>query len=93
MRAKPVAKPTLGASRNKPDASRRAVNVTLPQSLITQARDAEINLSRFFEEQLTARLKTEQTLRWQQENRAAIEHFNARITRDGVWGDDDTRPF
>ena len=95
MTSQGIAEPFVryGAESSATAGVRRAVNITLPEALIAAARAADINLSRFFEEQLAARLKVEHIRQWQEENRAAIEHFNARIARSGAWGDDDTRAF
>ena len=51
------------------------------------AKEMKVNLSATLEEALRERARDEERRRWKEENREAIEAFNRRIERDGVWSD------
>lgn len=76
-----MTKPTT-ATRRKP------VNVSIQQRLIDEARAAGLNLSGVLEEALDARLRAGRIARWQNENREAIEEFNAYIEKYGIFGEE-----
>lgn len=65
--------------------ARKPVNLSASAALVDEARALGLNLSRVFEEALDARLRQSRVQRWQQENREAIEHYNAHIREHGVW--------
>lgn len=69
-------------------ATKRAVNVTLDSALVDEARALGIPLSATLGAALLATVVAERARRWQEENREAIEAYNARIERDGMFGDD-----
>ncbi|WP_202943992.1 type II toxin-antitoxin system CcdA family antitoxin [Parvibaculum lavamentivorans] len=66
---------------------KKAVNLSIDADLLAKARALDINLSATFEEVLRTRAREEERKRWVEENRDAIEAFNRRIERDGVWSD------
>jgi antitoxin CcdA len=66
-------------------AGRRRVNLTVLADYLSEAREFGLNLSQVLEESLRTTLKRERERRWREDNRAAIEHFNARIEREGLW--------
>ena len=72
----------IAATRRKP------VNVSIQQRLIDEARSAGLNLSGILEEALDARLREGRIARWQEENRAAIDEFNAYIEKYGCFGEE-----
>jgi antitoxin CcdA len=67
---------------------RKPVNVSIQQRLIDEARSAGLNLSGVLEEALNARLREGRVARWKEENRAAIDEFNAYIEKYGCFGDE-----
>lgn len=67
---------------------RKPVNVSIQQRLIDEARSAGLNLSGVLEEALDARLREGRVARWKEENRAAIDEFNAYIEKYGCFGDE-----
>lgn len=67
---------------------RRSLNLSISESLIEEARQAKLNLSRFLEEKLDEALRGARARQWQEENREALEYHRRRIERDGMWNDD-----
>jgi len=63
--------------------TKRAVNLSIDEDLLAQARALKLNLSCLLEEKLNDRLRAERERRWLEENREAIETFNRRVERDG----------
>ena len=63
--------------------AKAAVNLSISDAILREARALKLNLSQVLEEGLRERLKRRRAEKWLEENRAAIEHFNARIERDG----------
>ncbi|MFO1254775.1 MAG: type II toxin-antitoxin system CcdA family antitoxin [Sphingomonadaceae bacterium] len=64
--------------------ARRSTNVSLAADLVAEAKAFDINLSRACEAGLEAALKQERKRRWQDENRAAAEAWNAWIKENGL---------
>jgi antitoxin CcdA len=69
------------------NSSRRAVNLTVNSSLIQEAKELEINLSREFEAHLADLVNQRKQAKWLAENREAIAAYNLHIERDGVFSD------
>lgn len=67
---------------------RRRLNLSIRETLIAEARKAQLNLSRFLEEKLEQALREERGRRWQEENREAIAYHRARIAQQGMWNKD-----
>lgn len=65
-------------------ASRRPTNVTLHANLIAEAKQLGINISEACETGLRDRVAQARRQRWLEENREAIEDYNARIERHGL---------
>lgn len=63
--------------------AKTAVNLSVSEVILREARALKLNLSQVLEEGLREHLKRRRAEKWQEENRAAIEHFNERIERDG----------
>lgn len=68
-----------------PEASKRSVNLSANSDLLRVAKSEGINLSQVFEEALAERVRKHLEGKWLAENQEAIEHYNARIERDGVF--------
>lgn len=63
---------------------RKPVNLSLDTGVVEAAREAGINLSHTCEAALRAAAKAERERRWQEENRGAIEEWNAWIAEHGL---------
>ncbi len=58
---------------------RERTNVTLPESLLKESRELKINLSQACERGLAAEVSEAKARRWLQENRTAIDAWNAYV--------------
>lgn len=68
-------------------APKKAANLSINRDLLQQARDMEINLSRTFELHLAEVVAERLREQWLEENRPAIEDYNQRIAKQGVYSD------
>jgi antitoxin CcdA len=68
--------------RDKP--SKRAVNLSLDAKVLDTARGLGLNLSATVDALLAEEVRRLYWQRWNSENREAIEHYNARIAREGL---------
>lgn len=66
---------------------KRPTNVSVRVDLLEQARHHDINLSRALEERLVELLRQKERAAWLERNRAAIEAYNERVEREGVFSD------
>lgn len=66
---------------------KKSTNLSINSDLLRRARAHKINLSRTLEERLTEILKLEEREAWLMENADAINDYNARIERNGVFSD------
>jgi antitoxin CcdA len=73
---------------SKPPPKKRAVNVFVDTELIDEARRMRINLSETLERRLRMMVRADQEKRWLEENRAAIEAYNARVAQHGLLSDE-----
>jgi antitoxin CcdA len=67
---------------------KRAVNLFVDADLLDEARRLRINLSETLERRRRTIVRAEQERRWLDENRAAIEAYNQRVSRDGLLSDE-----
>jgi antitoxin CcdA len=67
-----------------PAPMRRATNVTLPVSLVAQAKELGINVSQACEAGLLAEVALQRRKRWLEENRAAMDQYNEYAEKNGV---------
>ncbi len=67
--------------------ARRATNVSISTELIEQARQLGINLSQTLEERLSELVREAGAKAWLAENRKAIDAYNERIDKQGVFSD------
>ncbi|WP_404369996.1 type II toxin-antitoxin system CcdA family antitoxin [Sphingomonas sp. MMS24-J45] len=63
---------------------RRPTNVSLDTKLVETAKAYGINVSRACEEGLAKQVSDERSRRWQEENKEAIEAYNAWIEENGI---------
>jgi len=68
-------------------AGKRAANLTISAQLLDKARNLKINLSRTLEERLAQLVREAEATEWLAKNRKAIDAYNARVEREGVWSD------
>ncbi len=69
------------------EAPKRATNLSINSDLLKKAKSYHINLSKSFETYLNELVKKKEEKRWKEENLEAIEAYNARVERDGVFSD------
>ncbi len=68
----------------KAAAARRPMSVTLPVSLLHEARDLQINVSQACERGLAAEVAETRLQLWLQENRPAMDAWNEYVERNGL---------
>jgi antitoxin CcdA len=73
-------------------APRKPTNLSVNSDLLRQARAERLNLSRVLEERLLEILRERHRAAWLERNRGALEAYNARVERDGLYSDG-LRPF
>ena len=73
--------------RHERQSRKRAVNVTVQEHILAQAKEMKLNLSQVLEDELKKRLREERTRRFQEENRDAIESHNRFIEKHGIWSE------
>ena len=82
---------SLRSETSMPEATqsprRKAVNLTIDQDVLLAAREHKLNLSRLLEETLRAELAALTQNEWRRRNKAAIDAYNKRIERHGVFSD------
>lgn len=65
--------------------AKAAVNLSISEVILREARALKLNLSQVLEEGLRERLKRRRAEKWLEENREAIQAYNERIEREGLW--------
>ena len=63
---------------------KRAVNLSLNAKVLDTARELGLDLSATVDALLLEEVHKRYWQRWNEENKAAIEHYNARIESDGL---------
>ena len=64
---------------------KRAINLSLNTEVLSTAKDLGMNISHTVDELLTKEVLRVYWERWNDDNRAAIEAYNARIEREGTF--------
>lgn len=77
-----------GGESRVPDKRRRAVNLSVSEYLLNEARALGLNLSQLFEDALQELVKAQRGRRWTEENKEFIHSYNAYIESNGVFGED-----
>lgn len=70
-----------------PNAPKKSANLSINSDLIQQAKALKINLSKLLEEKLVQTIATQKESLWLQENKGAIEEYNKRISKNGIFSD------
>ncbi len=68
-------------------ASKRPANVSIGAELLDKAKRHGINLSRTLEDRLVELVREADAREWLAQNQRAIDAYNKRIARHGVWSD------
>jgi len=64
--------------------STRATNVTLDAALVAEAKSLGVSISRSANEGLERAVRQARGGQWQEENRAALEAYNAYVAEHGL---------
>jgi antitoxin CcdA len=77
----------MASNRGNRGALKKSTNVSVNRELLRQAKALNINLSRTLEERLAELIREARRTRWLEENREALEDYNRRVERRGVFSD------
>jgi antitoxin CcdA len=70
-----------------PTAPKKPANLSINADLLVKAREMDINLSATLEQALIEALRERRREAWRAENRAAIQTYNDRVEKHGVFSD------
>ena len=62
-------------------------NLSIQADIVREAKALGLNLSEVFETAVVGAVRRKRQDAWLEANREAIESYNARVTRDGVFSD------
>lgn len=68
-------------------ASKRPANVSVRAELLDKAKRLGINLSRTLEDRLAELVRDAEAREWLASNQRAIDAYNKRVEREGIWSD------
>jgi antitoxin CcdA len=68
-------------------ASKKATNLSINSDLLKKAKSFKINLSKSFESYLNQLVREQEEKKWLEENAKAIESFNERVEKSGMFSD------
>jgi len=66
------------------NAPKRPTNLSLNAKVLDAARELGMNVSQTVDALLAEEVRKRYWERWNQENKAAIEHYNQRIAKEGL---------
>jgi antitoxin CcdA len=69
------------------NAPKKAVNVSVNSDLLQQAKILKINLSATLEDELAHLIRKKRRAQWLDENRPALDDYNAFVEKLGVFSD------
>ena len=69
------------------NAPKRAINLSLNSKVLDMARDMGMNISQTVDALLTEAVLKQYWARWNEDNAEAIEAYNERIEREGLFSD------
>lgn len=69
------------------ESPKRPINLSLNAKVLDMAREMGLNISQTVDTLLTEEVLRQYWQRWQHDNKEAIEHYNARIAREGLFSD------
>ena len=67
------------------NAPKKATNLSLNSKVLEMARELNMNISQTVDALLAEEVRRRYWERWNEENKAAIEAYNARVAREGLW--------
>jgi antitoxin CcdA len=70
--------------RRTTNAPKRPTNLSLDAGVLDMARELGMNVSATVDALLAEEVRRRYWERWNEENKEAIEHYNARIAREGL---------
>ncbi len=70
-----------------PNAPKKATNLSLNSDLLAKSRALKVNLSATLEAALESKLAQVEAEKWADENKSAIEAYNAFVEESGCFGD------
>ena len=68
-------------------ATKKPTNLSLSSDLLRQARELDINLSAELDAALAEIVRRRQAKLWLEENRGAMDAYNAQVEKRGVFSD------
>jgi len=68
------------------NAPRKATNLTLNCKVLEVARELGMNVSKTVDALLAKEVERVYWEQWKEQNKDAMEDYNARIRREGIWG-------
>ena len=77
----------MQASLFDPNAPKKSTNLSINSDLLRQAKERRINIAQALELRLVELLREENSRKWKEENREAIDDYNRRIEAHGTFGD------
>ncbi|MBA3591167.1 type II toxin-antitoxin system CcdA family antitoxin [Methylibium sp.] len=69
------------------NAPKRAVNFSLNSAVLDLAKELQLNISQTVDRLLAVEVERVYWERWRIENAHALEHYNARIEKEGLFSD------
>lgn len=69
-----------------PNAPKKSANLSINSDLLQQAKELKINLSKMLEENLAETIIDQKSQQWLAENDDAINEYNQRVQKQGVFG-------
>ncbi|MDD4884114.1 type II toxin-antitoxin system CcdA family antitoxin [Sulfuricurvum sp.] len=68
-----------------PNAPKKSANLSINSDLLQQAKELKINLSKSLEEALAEKIIEQKERMWLRENQSAIDDYNQRVQKLGVF--------
>ena len=68
-------------------AEKKSVNLSVNKELVAKAKSLGVNLSKTLEDALVEVIREKEKENWISENTDAIEEYNQRVEKDGVFSD------
>jgi len=68
-------------------AKKKATNVSINSDLLEKAKNHKINISSSIEKTLEILVKEKEAQKWEDENKEAINDYNERVSKNGLFGD------
>jgi antitoxin CcdA len=68
-------------------AKKKATNVSINSDLLEKVKLYKINISSTIEKSLEELIKKKEAQNWEEENKEAINDYNQRVTKNGLFSD------